>query len=213
MPLPWINSLFGSTLPTRTLPNPNLPQENPLTRLKELLAKENLGLFSHGVQEETISRDHVLELTDQALSQQNARAVSILADRYPEVVNATSVTKRLDKGNLDKLTLAFSVLVECANGKMADSLKPLCPSEIPHHGVTTMFDPKDDSRELRGFLSSVKSSPHLSGSFWLREGEKYEGSLARFSFEKGQVKPENLCAKERVKKDGFNDPVLDFNLN
>ena len=131
--MPWINNFFGLTLPMkRILPKLDLPEENPSTRLKELLVKDNLGLFSHCIQDRAISPKEVLELTDQALSQQNAPAVSILAEHYPELVHAKSVTERLDKGNLDKLTFSFSVLVECANGKMADSLKPLCPSEIPH---------------------------------------------------------------------------------
>jgi hypothetical protein len=211
MPLSWISSFFGSAPQTRrTLPALDLLQENPLTRSKALLAKENLGLFSHYVHDTAMSPKDVLELTDQALRQQNASAVSILAERYPEIVNAKSVTERLDQGNVDKLTFAYSVLVECANGNMADSLKPLCPSEKPHLGVTTMFDSKDDAIALKGFLTHVKSSPQLSGSFWLRTGEKHDGSLGRFSFEHGQIKSENFCGKTILEHDGLSDPLLNF---
>lgn len=160
---------------------------------KHLIEEGNDSALEYEVlyaRQENLPDAKVLELVDIACDKGDARAINILAQKYPTVVDAPLVSAKLSE-NKGGEVLSYNLLEESAKHNIAPSLKSLF-TETTERDVTKVFG-SEDAPKLHHYLTNLQKTAcqpgqdddasgaaAVVGSFLLRNAEPHDAVTARF---------------------------------
>ncbi len=159
---------------------------SPTTIAPDRLLKEgNDAAFEYEVHygsAKSLPKEDVLKLVDVACGKGDAKALNILADHYPDVVDACLVSEKLSATSVGELS--YNLLEESAKHKTASSLAPLFTA-IPEKGVTKVFG-SEDKLKLDHYVESLvtmkvgSSIEKPVGGVIVRNSERDDIAVAQF---------------------------------
>ncbi len=169
-----LNFFFGSGAPSsRVLPIADYPDGRLSPR--DLIHKGYDAALALEI--DNLASSRVEALATDAASNGNAKAVTILAKKYPDIVTPAKLSdlmQTMDGSTRD--AFARSLLEENASGRIPPSLSSIF-SGNPTKGVITVLDASSETTRY------LRSRGVLSGSgftLWVHSGEKYDSSTAVF---------------------------------